>query len=91
MVGNDAAIGAACADFGITRLPSYQVAEEVAQGWLVPLLEGFELAPMPIHIINRSGLRSPAKVRAFVDLMANRLRASVTLDLPGDLSPQLTE
>lgn len=80
VASNDAAIEAALADFGITRLLSYQVAREVADGRLVPLLEEFELSPSPIHVIHRSGLRTPAKVRTFIDLIAEHLRNSVALN-----------
>ena len=79
---NDAAIEAALQGFGITRLLSYQSADEVAAGDLVTLLEEFEPPPSPVHIIHRSGPRSPAKLRAFIDLMAERLRGEPALHLP---------
>lgn len=80
VASNDAAVEAALEDFGITRLLSYQVAKEVAEGRLVPLLEPFELPPSPIHIIHRSGIRSPAKVRAFIDLMTDHLQTNTALN-----------
>lgn len=79
VTSNDAAIEAALAGFGITRLLSYQVAREIDEGLLVPVLEAFEPPPIPIHIVHRSGLRSPAKLRAFIDLMAERLRGDAAL------------
>lgn len=79
VTSNDAAIEAALAGLGITRLLSYQAATELGEGRLVPVLEAFEPPPLPIHIIHRSGPRSPAKVRAFIDLLAQRLRADPTL------------
>lgn len=79
VTSNDAAIEAALAGLGITRLLSYQAATELGEGRLVPVLEAFEPPPLPIHIIHRSGPRSPAKVRAFIDLLAERLRADPTL------------
>ena len=80
VASNDAAIEAAVEDFGITRLLSYQVAQEMAEGRLVPVLESFELPPSPIHIIHRSGIRSPAKVRAFIDLLAEHLQSNAALN-----------
>lgn len=79
VTSNDAAIEAALQGFGITRLLSYQAADEVAAGELVTLLEAYELPPSPVHIIHRAGPRSPAKVRAFIDLVAERLRAEPAL------------
>jgi DNA-binding transcriptional LysR family regulator len=82
---NDSAIEAALAGFGITRCLSYQVAQELAARRLVCLLEEFEPLASPIHIVHRSGphgagAHSPAKVRAFIDLMAQRLRNDPSLN-----------
>ena len=74
VTSNDAAVEAVRQGFGITRLLSYQVANELASGELVSVLEEFELPARPVHVIHRSGPRSPAKVRAFIDLTAERLR-----------------
>ena len=77
---NDAAIEAACEGFGITRLLSYQAATALADGRLVTLLEAFEPPALPVHVIHRSGPTSASKVRAFIDLIAARLRADTTLN-----------
>jgi DNA-binding transcriptional LysR family regulator len=71
---NDAAIEATLEGLGIARLLSYQAAQEIGDGRLVTLLEDFEPPVSPVHIIHRSGPRSPGKVRAFIDLLAARLR-----------------
>lgn len=76
---NDAAIEAALLAVGITRLLSYQVAPHVAAGKLKVVLTEYEPAPRPIHIVHREGRYASAKVRAFVDLMAQRLRADSSL------------
>ena len=77
---NDAAVAAASQGLGITRLLSYQVAEEVAAGRLEILLRDFEPPAYPVHIVHREGRYSSAKVRAFIDLLAARLRADKTLN-----------
>ena len=82
VTSNDAAIEAALQGLGITRLLSYQAADEIAAGELVTLLEDFEPPPSPVHIIHRSGPRSPGKVRAFIDLIAERLRGEPALGHP---------
>jgi DNA-binding transcriptional LysR family regulator len=76
---NDAAIEAALRGFGITRLLSYQVAPLLADRRLELVLETFEPPPWPVHIVHREGRYATAKVRAFVDLMAARLRADPAL------------
>jgi DNA-binding transcriptional LysR family regulator len=77
---NDAAIQAACSGFGIARLLSYQVAPLVAAGALQVVLGEYETAALPIHVIHREGRQAPAKVRGFVDLAVERLRADPALN-----------
>lgn len=77
---NDAAIEAARRGLGVTQLLSYQIAPQVAAGELDIVLEEYEPAPRPIHIVHREGRYASAKVRAFVDLMAERLRADPALN-----------
>jgi len=71
---NDAAIAAVTAGWGITRVLSYQIREEIADGRLVVLLPESEPAPLPINIVYGEGRSASAKVRAFVDLAVQRLR-----------------
>ncbi|MGZ3184611.1 MAG: LysR family transcriptional regulator [Telluria sp.] len=72
----DAAIDAVAGGFGLTRVLSYQASAQLDAGTLVRVLESFEPAPLPVHIVHREGLHPSAKVRAFVDLMTRRLRGS---------------
>ena len=77
---NDAAMEAAISGFGITRLLSYQIAPQLADGRLKVLLENFEQTKIPIHVIHREGRYASAKIRSFVDLMVERLRAEKALN-----------
>ena len=77
---NDAAIEAAVQGFGITRVLSYQVATQLAAGELKIVMENYEPAPKPVHIIHREGRFAAAKVRSFVDLLAARLRSHNALN-----------
>lgn len=77
---NDAAIEAARRGLGITRLLSYQVAPQLASNDLKTVLDNYEPPPLPIHIVHREGRYASARIRAFVDLMAKRLRADKTLN-----------
>ena len=61
-------------DFGITRLLSYQVAPYLASGQLKIVLGNYEPKAMPVHIVHRENHLTTAKVRAFIDLIAQRLR-----------------
>lgn len=76
---NDAAMEATIAGFGITRLLSYQIAPQLADGRLKVLLADFEQTKIPIHVIHREGRYASAKIRSFVDLMVERLRAEKAL------------
>ncbi|HEY9101709.1 LysR family transcriptional regulator [Chitinimonas sp.] len=77
---NDAAIEAARAGLGITRLMSYQISPHLASGELQILLPDYENAPLPIHIVHRENKYGSAKVRSFIDLLAERLRADPHLN-----------
>ncbi|MCA1323378.1 LysR substrate-binding domain-containing protein [Herbaspirillum sp. alder98] len=75
----DAAIEAARSGFGIARVLSYQIAPWVATGELQVVLDPFETAALPIHVIHREGRQSAAKVRSFVDMVVQALRADAAL------------
>lgn len=77
---NDSAASGAMAGLGITRLLSYQIAEPLQTGKLQIVLSEFESSPVPIHVLHREGRHSSAKIRSFVDLMAERLRAELSLN-----------
>ncbi|CAG9164749.1 LysR family transcriptional regulator [Cupriavidus pinatubonensis] len=77
---NDSAIAAAVAGFGVARVLSYQIAGELRDGRLQTLLADYEPAPLPIHVIHREGRHAVQKVRAFLDLAIERLRADKTIN-----------
>ncbi|WP_457442679.1 LysR family transcriptional regulator [Roseateles sp. P5_E4] len=76
---NDAARSFALAGLGIVRLLSYQAADALARGELLPLLEDFEPPTIPVHIVHHEGRHMTQKVRAFVDLAVDSLRANPAL------------
>jgi len=80
VTSNDSAIEAAVRGLGIARLMSYQVAPELESGKLKILLSEFEPTPVPIHILHREGRYASTKIRSFIDLMAERLRANKSLN-----------
>lgn len=76
---NDSAVAAAVGSFGITRLLSYQVADHLRAGRLATVLPEYEAAPLPVHVVHREGRHAPQRVRAFIDLAVERLRAEVAV------------
>jgi DNA-binding transcriptional LysR family regulator len=85
MIVNSArgAIASAVAGHGVTRLFSYQVADEVRAGDLQLVLTGDEHPPYPVHLLSPQGRLSVPKVRAFVDFAVPRLRARFAGLAPG--------
>jgi DNA-binding transcriptional LysR family regulator len=77
---NDAAIEAALEGFGLTRIGSYMVARHLAAGQLKTVLTQFEFAPLPINVVHHEGRQSTRKVRAFIDLAVDMLRADSALN-----------
>lgn len=69
-----AAIDAAEAGWGVTRVLSYQVADALAERRLVEILGDFDDREIPVHLLHGEGRRADAKIRSFVDFTAERLR-----------------
>lgn len=60
---------------GIARVGRFSVADELASGRLVPILEAFNPGDVEmIHAVFVGGASVPARVRVFVDFLAARLR-----------------
>lgn len=65
----------AAAGVGIARVGRFSVEAEIASGELVPLLEEYNPGDVEtIHAVFVGGANLPARVRAFVDFLAERLR-----------------
>ena len=73
----EAAIDAAIAGVGITRVLSYQIANSMRIGALVLALEEFEPSPWPVSLVYTGQRLLPLKLRAFLDFAVPRLKASV--------------
>ncbi|MEZ5670492.1 MAG: LysR family transcriptional regulator [Alphaproteobacteria bacterium] len=71
----DQAIAAAVAGLGLVRVLAYQVEAELKHDRLRIVLANHEPPPLPIHVVHAEGRRANAKVRAFVDMAVERLRA----------------
>jgi DNA-binding transcriptional LysR family regulator len=75
----EAAIDAAAAGGGVTRVLSYQIASALRDGALAVVLEEFEPGPSPVSLVYTGERMLPLKLRAFLDFAAPRLKAR----LPG--------
>lgn len=73
-----AAIDAARHDQGITIALSYMIADALAEGSLVPVLEAFTPPPAPVHLVHAHGRLVAPKVRAFLDHAAPRLQEALS-------------
>lgn len=67
-----ACLAAARAGFGIARAPAFAAADDLRAGRLWLLLAEFEPEPVPIHVVYPQTRHLPAKVRAFIDFLAQR-------------------
>jgi len=79
VIGSDAAIAAALRAVGIIHLPVYRVKDQVSDGTLVPILREYSGESLPIHLLHRESRFGSSKVRNFIDLIADRLRAEPSL------------
>ncbi len=86
-----AAIAAALAGRGVTRVLSYQVEQHLAAETLQLILEPFEQAPMPVHIVFPESRLAAAKTRAFVDMVVPALREELKLAVASLPRPQKTK
>jgi len=62
---------------GVTRLMHYQVADALADGRLVRILENFEPLDLPIQLVYPHTLQLSPRVRAFVEWACPQLQALV--------------
>ena len=75
----DAAIAAALAGRGITRLLSYMIAPEREAGALEIVLEDHEPPEVPVHVVHKERGQTSARVRAVVDHLVQSLRKEPAL------------
>ena len=66
--------GGAAAGLGIARLLSYQAANSVRDGKLVPILSAFARQQLPVQLVHAAHQQQPLKLRAFLEFVAPRLQ-----------------
>ncbi|AZN96468.1 LysR family transcriptional regulator [Mesorhizobium sp. M9A.F.Ca.ET.002.03.1.2] len=70
----EAAVDAAVAGAGMTRVLSYQITAAVRAGTLRAVLQAFEPQPWPVSLVHAGQGLLPVKLRAFLDFAAPRLK-----------------
>ncbi|OWT73635.1 MULTISPECIES: LysR family transcriptional regulator [unclassified Achromobacter] len=73
----EAAVDAAVAGVGVTRVVSYQMLSALQSGALKIVLASYEPPPWPINLLHAREGVLPLKVRVFLDFAAPRLKARV--------------
>ncbi|MCZ2498531.1 LysR family transcriptional regulator [Xylophilus sp. Kf1] len=79
----NAYLAAGLAGMGVLWLPDYMAAEPLALGGLVPLFDGWRMAPMPMYLAYPPNRHVSAKLRVFIDWMAELMARHAPL-LPPD-------
>ncbi|GMG81563.1 LysR family transcriptional regulator [Paralimibaculum aggregatum] len=73
----EAAVDAALAGVGVTRVLSYQAAAHLEAGRLERVLVAYEPEPMPVSVLHAGQGLLPRKTRSFIDFAVPRLRAEL--------------
>jgi DNA-binding transcriptional LysR family regulator len=73
----EAAIDAAVAGVGLTRMLDYQIVTQRRAGTLKLVLERYASPPKPVHLIYEENSYLPLKIRTFIDYAAPRLKQSI--------------
>jgi DNA-binding transcriptional LysR family regulator len=75
----NAYLAAGLAGLGVLWLPDYMARPHVATGELVPLLQDWTLAPMPLYVAYPPQRHVSAKVRVFIDWVAELMAVHAPL------------
>lgn len=73
----EAAVDAAIAGIGVVRLLHYQVAEAISAGRLQLVLERYEPAPSPVHLLHAQVPLLAQKIRRFLTVATVELRKAM--------------
>jgi len=75
----ESAVQAALAGVGLVQPTTYQVASQVSEGRLVPVLAAYESTQVPVSLPCPSKRLNPLKLRCLLDLSVARLEQRPTL------------
>lgn len=74
----DAMLPALRAGLGVARLPDFLVAEDLAAGWLEPVLPEWTIGAIGLHLLTPPGMLRPARVEALIDFLSENLKRMCT-------------
>ena len=87
----EAAIDAAIAGVGITRVLSYQANNAVSAGTLAVVLEAYEPPLLPVSLVHSGERLLPLKLRAFLDFATPRLKVRLGQLMPSPSNPRIAD
>jgi DNA-binding transcriptional LysR family regulator len=70
---------AALEGVGIVQLPAFIIGHDLREGRLVPILEGWQGRPVPLHAVYPDNRLIAARVRAFVGFLAAKAKGETDL------------
>ena len=73
----EAAVEAAVAGVGLTRMLDYQIDKQRREGALTVVLETFGTPPKPVHLIYEQAAYMPLKTRMFLDHASPKLKEAL--------------
>jgi DNA-binding transcriptional LysR family regulator len=76
----DALVAAAKQGAGIVRVPSWQVAAELAAGRLRRILVDHEPPPVPLHLLFQPSRLASPKIRVFVDYLVESMHGAAAFE-----------
>ena len=71
---------AAVGGCGIVRLPDYMLRDDIAAGRLIEILSEYPSPPRAVHVIYPHRHLIPAKVRSFIDFLAERFETDTSFE-----------
>ncbi|MEO7496308.1 MAG: LysR family transcriptional regulator, partial [Massilia sp.] len=84
-------LSAALAGLGIVQLPTYWIEPLVAEGRMTVLLEDWSSTPMPVNVVYPQNRHLSAKVRVFVEWIADLFMAHPQLQIQAPVRQLETE
>src|SRR3569833_501651 len=76
----EAAVDAAVAGIGLTRVLSYQAEQAIRQGKLKIVLQDYEPPPIPVHLMHANQNILPLKMRHFLEFAAPRIKKLLNVE-----------
>jgi len=70
---------AALEGVGVVQLPAFIIGHDLREGRLVPILEGWQGRPVPLHAVYPDNRLIAARVKAFVGFLATKAKGEVDL------------